>query len=185
MILMKKRRKKNEMTKISIYPWSGMRSVEYCVRANMWPVDLRSSKMMRDKGYEFTVAIILTDDSPPGYYLYRPSIYREVYKTSFYLERDLFRDTFKKTVVSFCELLYPENKEKKLELEKSFFSCLPFWEKRESHILLAESGSFLWPVDKSLPTEEEISNKLSPVYSILRECNTVCEDEVIKEDKVA
>ena len=171
------------MTESSIYPWWGKRFVEYCVRARMVPTFVKDSRLMREIGYEFTVSIILTDDSPPGYYLYKPSLYREVYKTSFYLERDLFLDAFKKTIVSFCELLYPENKEKKLELEKSFFSCLPFWEKRESHILLAESGSFLWPVDKSLPTEEEISNKLSPVYSILRECNTVYEDEVIKRVK--
>ena len=146
------------MTESSIYQSSLSKVVAYGVKAYM---------RQHLFAYEFVVKI--------AEYLYPCPDPQIVYETSFLLKEDLNVKAFKKTLVALSELLFPESKEKEREFKRALFKSVTPGCKRWDDILTAESGSFPFPVDKPLPTGEELASKLTPIYVALS--NEVEEEE--------
>ena len=155
------------MSKSSIYRCSGMRGVEYCVKAHM---------LFTRPRYKFCVTISVKEHET-----YDWTGAPDVYQTSFYLDEDLYFKAFKQTIVALSELLFPESKEKERELKEHFFNSVKPGIIREDDVLTAESGTFLYPVNKSLPTKEEIESKLSPLYEDLSRPHPI--EEKVKENE--
>lgn len=151
------------MTESSIYRSSLSKVVAYRVKAYM------SQHLF---AYEFVIKI--------AEYLHPCPEPKIVYETSFLLKEDLNVKAFKKTLVALSELLFPESKEKEREFKRALFRSVIPGCKRPDDILTAESGPFPFPVDKSLPTGEEIASKLEPIYVALQ--NEVEEEKINSPD---
>lgn len=73
----------------------------------------------------------------------------------------------KKILVGMCELLFPDDKEKERELKKSFIQSCKSGITRCGDRLSFNTGVFLWDKSLSIPTKEDLQEKLEPEFCSL------------------